>query len=95
MEGRDLVRSATLDQYRRQPDFAQREADDPSRTLSLYPTWKYEGYAWGMVIDTSACIGCNACIVACQAENNIPSVRIFVRTSSPCAMRVSCRAWAL
>jgi molybdopterin-containing oxidoreductase family iron-sulfur binding subunit len=74
MEGRDLMRSATLDQYRAHPDFAQREADDRQRSVSLYPAWKYEGYAWGMVIDTSACIGCNACIVACQAENNIPIV---------------------
>jgi MoCo/4Fe-4S cofactor protein with predicted Tat translocation signal len=74
MEGRDLVRFAALDEYHSRPDFARAEADDPAQAVSLYPQWKYEGYAWGMAIDTSTCVGCNACVVACQAENNIPVV---------------------
>jgi molybdopterin-containing oxidoreductase family iron-sulfur binding subunit len=73
MEGRDLVRAATLEGYRKNPDFAHGERHHESEG-SLYPGFKYEGYAWGMSIDVNACIGCNACVVACQAENNISVV---------------------
>jgi molybdopterin-containing oxidoreductase family iron-sulfur binding subunit len=74
MEGRDLVRAAMLEEYRKNPNFAREKGESPAPDETLYPPHKYEGYAWGMVIDTSACIGCNACVVACQAENNIPIV---------------------
>jgi len=74
MEGRHLVRAASLVDYRAHPTFAQDEDPAPPAALTLYPRVPYEGYAWGMAIDLSTCIGCNACIVACQAENNIPVV---------------------
>jgi molybdopterin-containing oxidoreductase family iron-sulfur binding subunit len=72
MEGRDLVRVGTLDQYRKNPNFAQAGAE--KNPLSLYPPVKYEGYSWGMAVDLNACTGCGACVVACQAENNIAVV---------------------
>jgi molybdopterin-containing oxidoreductase family iron-sulfur binding subunit len=72
MENRALVRATTIDNYIKQPDYVH--ADEAQPAGSLYPPVNYTGHAWGMAIDTSACVGCNACIIACQAENNIPTV---------------------
>jgi MoCo/4Fe-4S cofactor protein with predicted Tat translocation signal len=74
MEGRNLVRAGTLQEYLANPAFVQAMAHDPAPGLTLYPLYVYPGYAWGMAIDLNACIGCSACVVACQAENNIPIV---------------------
>ena len=73
MAGRDIVRGASLEAYRTNPTFARKQADlEPPPTL--YPDVSYPGYAWGMSIDLTSCIGCSACTIACQAENNIPTV---------------------
>ncbi len=74
MEGRDLIREATLDEYKADAEFAHRNEEAPPAQATLYPNYNYTGYAWGMTIDQNACIGCNACVIACQAENNVPVV---------------------
>jgi molybdopterin-containing oxidoreductase family iron-sulfur binding subunit len=74
MEGRHLAREATLSEYRENPHFAT-EPEEHFEPVELWPQHSYDdGYQWGMAIDLNACIGCNACVVACQSENNIPVV---------------------
>jgi molybdopterin-containing oxidoreductase family iron-sulfur binding subunit len=74
MEGRAIVRTGTIEDYKHDPAFAQHLAHVPPKSLTFYPEHKYEGYSWGMAIDQSVCTGCSACVVACVAENNIPVV---------------------
>ncbi len=83
MDGRELVRSGTLRQYRDRPEsVSKREHPESTKTtphaeqpLRFYePLDQNAEHKWGMAIDLTSCIGCNACIIACQAENNIPVV---------------------
>ena len=71
---RHVVRAVTLADLARDPHAVQKLAHEPGPGLSLFPEHKYKGRAWGMAVDLSACVGCNACVVACQSENNIPVV---------------------
>jgi Fe-S-cluster-containing dehydrogenase component len=65
-----LIKQGTLSDYERNPRFLVDEKPQPG----LY-RWKPQGpAAWAMSIDLNTCIGCNACVVSCQAENNIPVV---------------------
>ncbi|HEY4818239.1 MAG TPA: TAT-variant-translocated molybdopterin oxidoreductase [Candidatus Acidoferrum sp.] len=74
IEGRKILSAGTLEEYKKNPGFAHEGDETPPKTLTLYQEFKYPGYAWGMAIDLNSCNGCNACVVACVAENNIPVV---------------------
>ncbi len=71
IEGRDLARITDLQKFLQSPQDLYPKEEPP---ISLYPDFKNPGSAWGMVINLQTCIGCNACVIACQAENNIPVV---------------------
>ena len=78
---RDILREYSVTDYERDKDHLREEQahlKEELHELSLYPEFDYKnqglGYAWGMSIDLNSCIGCNGCMVACQAENNIPIV---------------------
>jgi MoCo/4Fe-4S cofactor protein with predicted Tat translocation signal len=74
MEGRQILSTGTLEEYKKNPGFAHEGFEMPAQDNSLYKQFSYEGHAWGMAIDLTKCNGCNACVVACQSENNIPVV---------------------
>lgn len=77
MEGRDFVRETTQARYQEDPTFAQTMGMDshipPNISLYTHPELTSKEQ-WGMTVDLNTCTGCNACVVACQAENNVPVV---------------------
>ena len=75
MEGRAIVRETVLSEYRKDPASGNElHKEFESTHKSLYPEVKYDGFHWGLSIDLNACVGCNSCVIACQAENNVPVV---------------------
>jgi len=81
MEGRPAVREANLEEFAKEPNFAQEKFHgvEPPIIQSLYPNpldaaKKTALHQWGMTVDLNSCVGCGTCVVACQSENNIPIV---------------------
>jgi len=76
LEGRDILRNGTLAELAKNPSLVPYGEHDHKVMggPTLYPAFKYDGYAWGMAIDTSICTGCSACVLACVSENNIPVI---------------------
>lgn len=80
MEGRDILRTLDLDVYLKDPNVGH-QPDEYGKTMydtatgtDVYQEWYKNNHKWAMSIDLNSCVGCNACVIACQAENNIPVV---------------------
>ncbi len=75
MEGRHIVRESTLDKYKENPKAGNEIRDyHLKHMVTLYPGHEYKGHHWALMVDLNACTGCSTCVIACQAENNVPVV---------------------
>ncbi|PIR21551.1 MAG: hypothetical protein COV45_02055 [Deltaproteobacteria bacterium CG11_big_fil_rev_8_21_14_0_20_47_16] len=71
MEGRPIVKEATFEEFAKNPHAGNEEHH---HLITMWDKHKYPGHKWGMAINLNTCTGCSACVIACQAENNIPTV---------------------
>ncbi len=71
MEGRDIVLETSLEEFKKDPSSG---LPHHHKVPSMWSKHKYKGHKWGMVIDLNSCNGCGTCMIACQSENNIPTV---------------------
>jgi Fe-S-cluster-containing dehydrogenase component len=76
MAGRDVVRALDIEDFIKNPDILKAKEEKPpvDESLNKIGQWQYKKYKWAMTVDLSRCIGCNSCIVACEAENNTPVI---------------------
>ncbi|MBS1724140.1 MAG: TAT-variant-translocated molybdopterin oxidoreductase [Armatimonadetes bacterium] len=78
MEGREIVKVATVDAFAQDTRLVTRADEEAAEGMNMYPPneeeFPFDGAQWGMTIDLNTCIGCHACVTACQSENNIPVV---------------------
>lgn len=77
---RDLIKETTLSEYKSNPEAGNtilgkgRKDWIENHLVTLYPDHVYPGHQWGMAIDLNSCVGCGACVIACNVENNVPVV---------------------
>jgi len=77
LDGRDIVREATWAAFSKKGEGEKKNgghAEGSEQLPTMWPLYEYKTYRWGMAIDLNSCTGCNACVIGCQAENNIPVV---------------------
>lgn len=75
LEGREIVRETTLKAYREKPNSGNEMHEEfEKHHQTLYPEHRHDSFLWGLGVDLNSCIGCGACTIACQAENNIAVV---------------------
>jgi molybdopterin-containing oxidoreductase family iron-sulfur binding subunit len=72
MEGRDIVREATLTEYLAKPDAGnEQHKENMLKNKTLYHLPVLDSFNWAMAVNLNSCIGCSACVIGCQAENNV------------------------